>query len=294
MNSREMAVTIRGAAQRLRDRTRLRGESQQLDGLADALTGAVALEPGGPSSLFNAGELVPVYPRLAALDVLDYARDTLWSTQASSGIEPRQRVIAEASDLEQIPDGAYDALLASHVLEHLANPLGALAEWRRVVRPGGYILLIVPHREGTFDHRRPVTSLAHLREDATRATGEDDLGHLEEITRLHDLRRDPGAPNRAVFEQRCRENPSSRAMHHHVFVSRTVVDVCRAAGLDVLALAPRRPFHIVCLCRSGAGTGAPLDEEQVARILRRSTFATDRRDHRSYTPTTFELPAVKG
>jgi hypothetical protein len=149
------------------------------------------------------------------------------------------------------------------------------------VRPGGHILLIVPHREGTFDRRRPVTSLAHLREDAARETGEDDLGHLDEILRLHDLRRDPGAPSRAVFEQRCRENPDSRAMHHHVFVSRSVVEVCRAAGLDVLALAPRRPFHIVCLCRSGPGPGAPLEDAQLARILRRSTFASDRKAHRA-------------
>ena len=75
------------------------------------------------------------------------------------------------------------SMLASHVLEHLANPLGALAEWRRVVGAGGHILLIVPQREGTFDHRRPVTKLEHLRADARELTGEDDLTHLPEILR---------------------------------------------------------------------------------------------------------------
>jgi SAM-dependent methyltransferase len=180
------------------------------------------------------------------LDILDYAERTLWSKAAHGH---RRQLIGEARKLDGVPDDAYDALLASHVVEHLANPLGALAEWQRVVRPGGYMLLIVPHRDGTFDHRRPVTSLEHLQADAVRDTEEDDLTHLEEILELHDLARDPGTPNREAFERRCRENLSSRALHHHVFTSRTAVDMCHAAGLDVLLVRPVRPHNIVCFCQ---------------------------------------------
>jgi SAM-dependent methyltransferase len=175
-----------------------------------------------------------------------------------------------------VPDETYDALLASHVVEHLANPLGALAEWQRVVRPGGYMLLIVPHRDGTFDHRRPLTSLAHLQADAARDTGEDDLTHLEEILKLHDIARDPGAPSREVFERRCRENASSRAMHHHVFISRTAVDMCRAAGLDVLLVRPLLPHNIVCFCRVGQPHRDDLGEQELSAILSSSPFASDR------------------
>jgi SAM-dependent methyltransferase len=247
---------------------------------ASLLSGAVALEPGGPSALFDRGGLVPVYPRLASLDTLDYAEETLWSDapQADSATATpiRHRLIAEAGRLEDVPDDAYDAVLSSHVLEHLANPLGALAEWRRVVRPGGHVLLIVPHRDGTFDHRRPVTSLEHLRGDAADETAEDDETHLEEILRLHDLERDPGAPDRETFERRCRDVASTRALHHHVFVSQTVAQACAAAGLEVLLLRPKRPLNIVCLCRVGEGRGAGLNEPELARILRRSPFASDR------------------
>jgi SAM-dependent methyltransferase len=244
-----------------------------LVGAADALQDAVALEPGGPSASFGRWGLVPVYSRLAALDILDYAERTLWS-KAPHG--HRQRLIGEAGNLEGVPDEAYDALLASHVVEHLANPLGALAEWQRVVRPGGYVLLIVPHRDGTFDHRRPITSLAHLEADALRATGEDDLTHLEETLELHDLARDPGAPSREVFERRCRENASSRAMHHHVFISSTVVDMCRAARLDVLLVRPVRPHNIVCFCRVGRSDLEELGQQELSTILGRSPFASDR------------------
>jgi hypothetical protein len=134
----------------------------------------------------------------------------------------------------------------------------------------------VPHREGTFDHRRPVTTLEHLREDAERETGEDDLTHLDEILRLHDLARDPGAPGPEAFAQRCRENQSLRGMHHHVFVSRSAFEVCQEAALNVLLLAPRRPFHIVCLCQTSANGGKTLDERELADVLRRSPFSSDR------------------
>jgi len=252
--------------------------------MADPLNGAVAIEPGGPSALFGRRGLVPVYERLAHLDTLDYSERTLWSETSHDEINPRQRLIGEARRIAAVPDDSYDALLASHVLEHLADPLGALAEWQRVVRAGGHVLLVMPHRDGTFDHRRPVTSLDHLRADAERETGEDDLTHLPEILELHDLERDPGAIDREVFEQRCRDNPSSRAMHHHVFDSRAVVELCRAAGLVVLAIRPARPFNIFCLCRvEGDGDSgveddgdSGVEDHELAKILARSPFESDR------------------
>jgi SAM-dependent methyltransferase len=39
------------------------------------------------------------------------------------------------------PDNTFDALWSFRVLEHIANPERALREMRRVVKPGGYILL---------------------------------------------------------------------------------------------------------------------------------------------------------
>lgn len=249
---------------------------RKLVALADSLKNAVAFEPGGPSALFGRRGLVPVYPRLASLDILDYSEKTLWSGNADGEIEPRQTLIGEARHLEGIADDSYDALLASHVLEHLADPLGALGEWQRVVRPGGHLLLVMPHYEGTFDHKRPVTSVEHMRADAERGTGEDDLTHLEEILQLHDLARDPGAPNREAFEQRCRENLTHRGMHHHVFDSRSVVELCRAAGLEVLAMRPKPTFNIVCLCAVGSGNGSGIDERDLHEILAASPFESDR------------------
>lgn len=42
-------------------------------------------------------------------------------------------------------DGFWDAVVSSHFLEHVANWRAALAEWWRIVRPGGHLVLYLPH-----------------------------------------------------------------------------------------------------------------------------------------------------
>lgn len=47
------------------------------------------------------------------------------------------------------PDGSFDVLVSTEVLEHLERPRDGLAEYLRVVRPGGHLVLTVPN--GPFD-----------------------------------------------------------------------------------------------------------------------------------------------
>jgi len=53
---------------------------------------------------------------------------------------------AEVGTLEALPfpDAAFDIVTAKHTLEHTPTPLRALEEMRRVLRPGGVVLLVVP------------------------------------------------------------------------------------------------------------------------------------------------------
>jgi SAM-dependent methyltransferase len=51
-------------------------------------------------------------------------------------------------DVHRLPfaGASFDAVLASHVMEHLPQPERALAEVARVLRPGGRFLLLTPNR----------------------------------------------------------------------------------------------------------------------------------------------------
>lgn len=55
-----------------------------------------------------------------------------------------------------------DYIASSHLLEHLSNPLVAIDDWHRTLKPGGLLYLVVPDRRFTFDHRRERTPLPHL------------------------------------------------------------------------------------------------------------------------------------
>jgi predicted SAM-dependent methyltransferase len=67
-------------------------------------------------------------------------------------------------DIDRIPlpDSSQDFVVCSHVLEHLADPIGFLADIHRVLRPGGHAIVVLPDRRYTFDSTRQATSFDHL------------------------------------------------------------------------------------------------------------------------------------
>ena len=253
----------------------------------EAVRDGAGFEIGGPSPIFAWGGLIPVYPLARRLDNVNFARSTLWQGAIADGMSftfhrgkaPGRQFIAEGADLGAVPVASYDFVLSSHMLEHTANPLRALAEWRRRLRPGGALVLVLPHRDGTFDHRRPLTTLQHLIEDYERNTGEDDATHVGEILALHDVRRDPGVAGAEAFRERAARNAELRSLHHHVFDTRLAVDAVARSGLEVVAAEPLLPYHIVVLAREPAAGAAAraFSAEALRTALAGSPFPTDRR-----------------
>jgi SAM-dependent methyltransferase len=89
--------------------------------------------------------------RLARLSNLRYVSGDLDS-----------RLARVRMDLERLPfrDGAFDAILCSHVLEHVNDARAALREMRRVLAPGGWAILQSPidvRRAETYEDPRIVT-----------------------------------------------------------------------------------------------------------------------------------------
>jgi len=77
-------------------------------------------------------------------------------------------------DITAMPfdDGAFDAILCSHVLEHVPDDRAAMSELRRVLRPGGWALVLVPldlARDKTHEDFSVTAP-----EDRVREFGQDD------------------------------------------------------------------------------------------------------------------------
>ena len=213
------------------------------------------LEFGGPSSIFSANHLIPIYEIVGSITNCNFAQQTIWTSKKDHlrfGAPLQRQLIVEACNAFGIANDSYDFVVASHVLEHVANPLRALQEWKRIVKPSGTILVVVPHRAGMFDHRRPFTTFDHVKADFESNVTEMDLTHLSEILELHDLELDPPAGSPAQFRERCLRNFSTRAMHHHVFSSELLVEMFSSLQMQILNIAVEHPYHIIVHAMKGS------------------------------------------
>jgi SAM-dependent methyltransferase len=129
--------------------------------LAHIAAGARVLDAGCGRSLFT--EIPREWPfTIVAADV---DHDLLLSRKA---VHPEVRwVVGEAQPLP-FRAGAFDALFAGELVEHLPDPAQGVAEFRRVLRPGGILILTTPNR----------LRLANLADRSERPYSPDHLSEL--------------------------------------------------------------------------------------------------------------------
>src|SRR6266498_2291874 len=86
---------------------------------------ALGLEIGGPSDIFCADNLLPLYARAACIDNCTFAGDTQWAQGHVEGPtfvfdqakKPGHQYIREATDLCGVMDESYDFVCSAHTLE---------------------------------------------------------------------------------------------------------------------------------------------------------------------------------
>ena len=230
--------------------------------LVDIARNASALEIGGPTTsikgLYGEGltwrgvDIVNVSPGASA--VYETASLGDGGPREGSAFYAGSRqlgtlIMRRGDALTGIGDGAYDVVMAFHVLEHFADPLGALREWDRVLRPGGAFVLSVPWAPATYDRRVPVSTIYDLVLDSA-----DDLNaYRPEIAGA--LAKRAEAYNRLVVADQCENCPDpaeaheNAGYHWHVYDLSLLEDAMACLGYAVEHLSVVDNWHQFVMAR---------------------------------------------
>lgn len=88
------------------------------------------------------GEITGVLQGLGHdVTALDFSEDMLARAKAKHAGRPRLRFTLAAAENIMEPDGAFDAVVCRHLVWTLTDPAAAFREWRRVLKPGGTLLV---------------------------------------------------------------------------------------------------------------------------------------------------------
>jgi SAM-dependent methyltransferase len=126
--------------------------------------------------------------------------------------------------LSPFADETLDFVIASHLIEHLPNPLGFIKDCGRVLRQDGILYLVIPDKRFTFDRDRETTPLAHIVQDMKHNAQDVEESHLPDWLRHirnTALPEDVGERNRVVKWE------LDRSIHVHVWTWEGMVEFLR-------------------------------------------------------------------
>lgn len=124
---------------------------------------------------------VPIDCHVQYADILpeDLLTERLYPGQSAEFVHTS--IIASLENMKVIEDSSLDFIIACHVIEHVHNPLLALEQAWYKLKTRGTLLLVVPHKDFTFDKNRELTSLDHIILDYKHPNIERDILHYLEF-----------------------------------------------------------------------------------------------------------------
>ncbi|MEO8044071.1 MAG: class I SAM-dependent methyltransferase [Spartobacteria bacterium] len=139
--------------------------------------------------------------------------------------------VEDGEKLSRLPDESCDFIIANHMIEHTRNPIGAIENMFRVLRPNGVLYLALPDKRFTFDAERAVTSYEHLKRDYFESPEWSDAEHYLDWARSVGK---IGETTRAAQEAD-KLLAGQANIHFHVWTQRDFIK---------LVLDLRRDFHL--------------------------------------------------
>ena len=122
--------------------------------------GGCALDVGCGRSIFS--EIETTYPFTVVAGDLEFA-----GVRTRAGEVPEQQWAVFDADRLPFPDQHFDAVFAGEIIEHMPDVAKTLAEWQRVLKPRGVVIVTTPNRErllAVADRRERPYSDDHLSE----------------------------------------------------------------------------------------------------------------------------------
>ena len=222
--------------------------------ISKALNNCKTLEIGGPSTMFYTK--LPIYQNLKSLNVVNFSNKTIWEGDIKEGHNCNYygnkiayQFISEATLLTNVKTNNYDAIISSHCLEHVANPIKALIRWYETLKTNGYLLLVLPNKIGNFDHKRKYTTFEHILNDYKIDVDESDTTHINEYIEFFDLEKKPGNKiSLEDFKEITKDNFVNREMHHHVFNKELIFQTLKFCKFEILNYLEKKE-DLIILCK---------------------------------------------
>jgi SAM-dependent methyltransferase len=145
-------------------------------------------------------------------------------------------IVDNGEQLATILDSSQDFVIANHFIEHCENPLLALDNMLRVLKPLGVLYLAVPDKRFTFDADRPATTLEHLYTDYSLGAEKSRAVHYAEWVRYVSKETDSVALNSEVDQLMAMKY----SIHFHSWTQREMLEM-------LLAVGQRQKFNIEML-----------------------------------------------
>jgi SAM-dependent methyltransferase len=77
--------------------------------------------------------------------------DLSYGSYPRAAVDPRQRMVGASLTAIPVASGSFDLVLCTEVLEHIDDDAAAIDELRRVLAPGGWLLITVPTPPAVYD-----------------------------------------------------------------------------------------------------------------------------------------------
>lgn len=161
--------------------------------------------------------------------------------------------VDDGESLASIPDASQDFVIANSIMEHFQNPLKALVNMMRVLKPGGILFAGIPDKRYIFDKQRPVTPYAHILEEYRTGKPEIYKHYLDWTTHLFDLKSEEEIRKKAEELM-----AADYSIHYHCWTQNEILEMIIGLSRDL-----HINFHIKMLA-------SIRDVETVAILEKRS------------------------